>query len=276
MKIKSKFELMNGQEVYKFLNDKIKKRGGNRFNEVLISSPYFSQNGKNILLKKLLPKKRGYKLQLLIRKDMEAMAMGSIHSDSVKELINPKHELCWNPNLHAKIYLFQPGNIAIIGSSNLSGGGFSSINQELNVVWSGSKKVFDAVKSQFDNLWKKSEKITKNSLRSQILLSKEFPEFKNLIEAKKIIGNRFWRTYPYFSERDDLVVPFEMFKKICVEKLPEEWKQLVKWYKNNCHKETQEKSIKQLFLFLEKKGIFQLTTRNKIISVKLTNVGKRV
>ena len=50
MKIKSKFELMNGQEVYKFLNDKIKKRGGNRFNEVFISSPYFSQNGKNILL----------------------------------------------------------------------------------------------------------------------------------------------------------------------------------------------------------------------------------
>lgn len=66
------------------------------------------------------------------------------------------------PSFHAKFYIL--GNVALVGSANLTGGGMMS-NRELSVTVSSGEEAFDYIPMQFDELWNSASVFTVDALK---------------------------------------------------------------------------------------------------------------
>jgi PLD-like domain len=64
-------------------------------------------------------------------------------------------------SFHAKFYIL--GNVALIGSANLTGTGLNS-NRELSVTVTSSEERFDDIPALFDELWQRASVLTDDAL----------------------------------------------------------------------------------------------------------------
>jgi len=212
--ISSKYQLMSGAELWDFLKE------NKPFKAAYIISPYFSQNGLSKLFEVIEPEKRRSKIQMIIRNDLLSIVTGAIDIEALEKLVNsPKKydstiDVKWNPNLHLKMYLFKPGNICIIGSSNLTQGGFSDHNLELNVVWKNSALMFEEGFGIFKQIWESkstnvvtSEDInrTKRNLDSTILKN-----LKNSMELLRATSRKIFE----FTIKDKEHQSYQAIKRI--------------------------------------------------------------
>jgi len=212
--ISSKYQLMSGAELWSFLKE------NKPFKEAYIITPYFSKNGLSKLYEIIEPEKRKSKIQMIIRKDLLSIVTGAIDIEALEKLVDSQKkyestiDVKWNPNLHLKMYLFKPGNICIIGSSNLTQGGFSDQNLELNVVWKNSSLMFDEGFRIFNQIWESkstnvvtSEDInrTKRNLDSSI-----FKSLKNSMELLRATSQKIFE----FTIKDKEHQSYQVIKRI--------------------------------------------------------------
>lgn len=187
---------MSGAELWYFL------KKNKPYKEAYIITPFFSSNGLSKLFEIVEPDRRKSKIKMVIRNDFIGIATGAIDIEAIAELINHQKkyestiEVKWNPSLHLKMYLLKPGNICIIGSSNLTQDGFSNQNLELNVVWENSPLMFSKGSRIFNDEWK--NKSTKAIVVEDILRLKRnlnasiFKNLKNSLELLRATSRRLF------------------------------------------------------------------------------------
>ena len=203
--LSGKFTLMTGEELWDYLSKKAAE-----FREASILSPFISIEGWKQIAALIDAKPRKVHCQILTRKDILSLALQQLDLRVLQDILarkagaryNSTYQLRWMPGLHAKMYLFKPHNICVVGSSNLTKTGFSNHGHELNVLWENSPTIFERLVEQFEYYWTSSatEAMTRDQcdrMQETINLSR----FQRLRNSMEILRAR-QRDLPEFSRQN--------------------------------------------------------------------------
>jgi len=271
--LSSKYQLMSGKDLWSFLKE------NKPYKEAYIITPYFSKNGLSKLFEIIEPEKRKSKIQTIIRNDILSIATGAIDIDGLEDLVNKQMkynstlDVKWNPNLHLKMYLFKPGNICIIGSSNLTQGGFSDQNLELNVVWKNSSLMFEHGFGTFNQVW--DSRSTKTITSDEILRTKRnleasiFKNLKNSMEFLKAISRRIYE----FSIKDKEHQSYQVIKRIGISVRQGKSCNSLQKYILKLGKGESENQSKAKIFFLMVNNFIEQNEDDKMI---MTNLGRKI
>ena len=157
--LSGKYFLLDGGELWNYL-----QAAAADFREAYILSPFITSEGWQKIATLIDANPRKVKCHVLTRYDILSVALQQLDHQVLIDILkrketalyNSQYQLKWIPNLHAKIYLFKPHNICVIGSSNLTKHGFTSLGNEMNVAWENSPTIFNKVLSQFQKYWQSS------------------------------------------------------------------------------------------------------------------------
>lgn len=266
-KISAKFNLMSGKELWDFLI------AHSPYKKVYIATPYFSERGKDRLFE-ILPQRGKTDVKLIFRKDLISVLTDSMNTTAINDVLCRIHQygskchLKWLPTLHAKIYLFEPGKICVVGSSNLTEGGLGDVNRELNVVWEKSSKTFDTLIDHFIKLWQHplSEIIDEDILleiENNLGIS-SLSKLKKNLELLK--GSLF--ELPEFSRLDMQHQSYQFLKELNrFLKHGKTWESLIKKVKN-MSKSDNNIAIERKLLFLVNNGLLHRSENEKIYMTK--------
>jgi len=271
----SKFMLMTGNELWEFLSEKSAS-----FREAYIMSPFISKSGWQKIADLIDANPRKIQLNLITRKDLLSLVLQHLDLGVIKDILQRKEQarynstfdLRWVPDLHAKMYLFKPLNICVIGSSNLSNAGFGDNGKEMNVVWENSPTMFREIYQKFLIYWNASQVEKFTWVRyEQMQRTIALPRFQNLKNSLELLRSR-QSTLPEFTRQGKEHKSAQNLKKIAnyVKKHPT-WQSL----KKHLSKISKATSVENKIYFLIQNEFLEVIDQGKLgVSEKGWNILK--
>ncbi len=121
--------------------------------DILVVSPFLGRVGAQLIV--TAAKRRGLRMRVLTRLDLEPMMYGATDPEALEEFVEAGARIRAISRLHAKIYAVD-GDTAFVGSANLTGGGLRHNVETMIATQDGAMAT--AICGHAEELWRKAER----------------------------------------------------------------------------------------------------------------------